>query len=143
MTVVVVIVAMVIPAMSFAYGMEMSMRIVTETIIVNEVGMPVRMSANPDVEMVYTNRIADQPNVAWAEVKIGIAYDTDVFITIPYIIIGNHAHIHNYSRRRWRLRFNYDWRGGCNYYGFKGHTAIRFHHATRNEHQQSPRCQRP
>lgn len=64
------VVVVIIPAMSFAYGVEMSVRIVAETIVVDEVGTPVRMSADPNVEMVYTNGIADQPNVAWAEIKI-------------------------------------------------------------------------
>ena len=131
MVLVVVVAATVIAGMAFTYRMEMSMGIVSETIVVNEVRPPVRMSADPDVEMIDPDRVADQPDVAGAEVKILIAHDADVFITVPYIIIGNHTHIHNDSRRRrWWFRLDHDRRWRCHHDGFKGHAAIGLHHAT-------------
>ncbi len=142
MVVVVIVAATVIVCASFTYGVEMSVRIVTETVVVNEVRPPVRMSADPDMEMIDPDRVADQPDVARAEVKILIAYDPDVFITVPYIIIGNHTHIHSDSGRRGWLRLDHDRRGRCHHDGFKSHSAIGLHHATRDQNQ-SPGGQGP
>jgi len=96
----------------------MSIAIGPKTIIANGVVSPIRMATFPTMETIQPERVTDQPEIARSQVEILATNETNVFVTIPDIIIRNH-HCH-----RW-LSHN-DWSWSCNDQWLKRHPSAWF-----------------
>ena len=66
----------------------------------NDVGAPVGMFMDPDVDMPHPDRIASDPDMPGAPIIIFIAIPAHVFVSIPEAIVGNESH-DGHLRRRW------------------------------------------
>jgi len=79
-----------------------AMGIAAETVVANGVGAPIGMAMFPAVETVEPEGVADQPDIAGSEIEILVAHETDVFITIPHVIVrnGHHGWGNDHRRRR-------------------------------------------
>ena len=98
----------------------MAKAIVSKTIIADEMVMPIRMTSDPDMETIQADRVANQPDITRAQIIILIADQTNVFITIPYVIV---------RYRLWRRSRNDD-RG-------KSHPSIRGNNTAGSKQQSS------
>ena len=105
----------------------MSVAVVPVMIIANSVFPPVSMVPFPSVEAFQPPRFTTQPDIARPQIEIGSAYQADVFVTVPVIIVGNF--IHHHDRRR-RVH---------NHSCPETHPPIRLNNAPGNEHQYQSR----
>jgi hypothetical protein len=68
---------------------------------------PIGVEPFPIVEARHTEGLADQPDVAWTEVKARVSHEPDVFNAVPDVIVRN---FDDDGSRRW------GWRYGSNYH---------------------------
>ena len=99
----------------------MSMAIVSVTIIANSVVPPIGMASFPSMKALKPEWFTDQPDIAGSQIEILVANETDVFVTIPDVTVGNHyrprCFSHNYRRR-------------CNHHWCERHPAIWLNYTT-------------
>lgn len=95
-----------------------SMGISSETIIANGVVPPIRMVSFPSMETIKPPRFTIYPDIAGSQIHIHAVHETDVFITIPGVTVGNQCY--RSYRDRWRndhrRRRNHDRRRNGNYW---------------------------
>jgi len=65
----------------------MAIAIVSKTIIVDEMTMPIRMASDPDMETIQADRITKHPYITRPQIIILVADKTNVFIAIPHVIV--------------------------------------------------------
>ena len=99
----------------------MSMAVGSVTIIANGVGLPVSMLSFPSMETLQPEWFTDQPDIAGAQIEILATHETDIFDTIPGVIVRNHYRFHGRHHHRCRSH-HHD--------GLERHPAIRFNHTT-------------
>jgi hypothetical protein len=92
-----------------APGSRMSKTVSAVAIIADgQMHAPIDVDCFPLVETPYQDWIANQPDIAWPEVKTRVADITNIFDAVPSVIIWNFhdygSRCHNYGRR---------WREGC------------------------------
>jgi len=109
----------------------MAIAIVSKTIIADEMASPVRMASDPYMETIQTDRIAKQPDITRPQIIILVADETNVFITIPYVIVRYHYRL-RCRRDDYRCRSRHDDRG-------KSHPSIRGNNTAGSKHQSSDR----
>ena len=90
------------------------MAVVPVMIVAHGVAPPIRMNAYPRMKVTQPDRVTDQPDIARSQIVILVTHDTDVFVTIPIVIVRDHRHFHH----RW----------GHNHPDT--HPPIRFNHTT-------------
>jgi hypothetical protein len=105
----------------------MSMAVVSVTIIANGVFPPISMFSFPSMKALKPPRFTTQPDMARPQIEIDTTDQTDVFVTVPDVIVRNL----NYHR----LWFYHHGRWSRHNYGCKGHLPVRFNDATRHERQ--------
>jgi hypothetical protein len=110
-------------------GMIMARVVVSITIIADGMAPPIRMASDPDMETIQADRVAKQPDITRPQIIILVADETNVFITIPYVIIRYH---HRLRCRRDNYR-----RRSCNDDRGKSHPSIRGNNTAGSEHQSS------
>ncbi|MGA2243970.1 MAG: hypothetical protein ABSH48_03130 [Verrucomicrobiota bacterium] len=84
--------------------LNMSTGIFSETIIASGVVSPIRMTPFPAMEAIQAVRSGDQPDITWPQIEIPVAYQTDVFDTIPSVSLGNHYWLNRHCRRHHHCR---------------------------------------
>ena len=77
--------------------MKMSMAVVPVMIVAHSMGPPIRMSAYPHMNVTQPDWVTDQPDIARTQIVILVTHETDVFVTIPIVIVRDNRHFH---RRR-------------------------------------------
>jgi hypothetical protein len=96
----------------FSTGMFMAKAVPSITIIAFRVLPPIAVVPFPSVKTVQPERIANQPDIAGAEIETLIANETHVFEAIPHVSIRNHRGLdHNGPGRGsndYRRRGRYD-----------------------------------
>ncbi len=98
-----------------------------EFLVSNHMTMPIRMIMHVHLESVQPDRIHHYPDIIWAQVIILIAHDTDIFISVVDICIGNDHHGCDWWRSRsrnndrWRCRWGDDDARPCG--GWQRHSA--------------------
>lgn len=86
--------------------MKMTVAIISKMIVADVVTPPIRMASYPHMKAVQSHWIANQPDIAGPEIVILVSNDTDIFITIPDVIVRYHYRIHRwwgwgYNHGRW------------------------------------------
>ena len=107
----------------------MARAIVSKTIIAHEMAPPIRMASDPYMETIQADRVASQPYITRPQIIILVADKTNVFVTVPYVIV-------RYHYRLWRRRDDYRCRSRNDDRG-KSHPSIRGNNAAGSKHQSS------
>jgi hypothetical protein len=94
----------------------MSMAIGSVIVVANDVNPPIWMTLLPSMKAFEPDWITDQPDIARSQIVILVTHETDVFVTVPVVIIRNHRHF--YHRR------------SHNHSGFDSHPPIRLNYTT-------------
>ena len=68
---------------------NMSVGIVSETIIANGVVSPIRMVSFPSMETLQPDWITGQPDIAGSQIEIRATNDPDEFDTVPDVTVRN------------------------------------------------------
>lgn len=84
--------------------MEVPMGIVAETHVDRHVRPPIRMIILPPLEAAKSHRVADDPDIARAQIIALVAHITYVFVTVPAIIVRYVVIIIHHHRRSGRGR---------------------------------------
>ena len=105
----------------------MARAIVSKTIIADGMAPPIRMASDPHVETIQANRIAGQPYITRPQIIILVADKTNVFVTVPYVIVRYHYRL---WRDDYRCRSRNDDRS-------KSHPSIRGNNAAGSKKHQS------
>ena len=102
--------------------LDMSTGIFSETIIANGVLPPISMAPFPSMETLQPEWFSDQPDIARSQIEILVTNDTDEFVTIPGISVGNHDWLLDHRSRSdiHRLRSDIH-RTGCNIHHWPEH----------------------
>ena len=70
--------------------LNMSVGILSETIIANGVVSPISMVSFPSMETLQPDGITGQPDIAGPQIEIRATNDPDEFDTIPDVTVRNH-----------------------------------------------------
>src|SRR5271168_398440 len=71
------------------YRHHMTVGIVAETVVADDMVAPVRMDFFPVVKARHANRIKRQPDIARPQIKIRAANDADEFYAVPDVSVRN------------------------------------------------------
>jgi hypothetical protein len=89
-------------------SMDLLMGVVSETVIPNGLGAPIRMVSFPSMETRQSIPVTSQPDIAGPQIEIPVANDADKFNTIPDVAVRNHYWLNRCRSHYHRCRDD-DW----------------------------------